>query len=67
MSYSPRHEDEKSAYEAFWKTANPEGSSRLSGDDASAFFKESALDDEILKKIYALTATSHDMDLQQFF
>lgn len=67
MSFSPRHDKEQVAYETFWKEVNPDGKDRISGDDAAAFFRESALDNEILKKIYSLTATTHDMDLQQFF
>jgi hypothetical protein len=67
MAYNPRHDHEKQTFEAYWKHANPEGRDRISGDDAAGFFKEFSLEEDILKRIYNLTATTHDMDLQQFF
>ena len=66
-SYQPISPREQATFFDLWKRANPSGLTRISGENAAKFFRQSLLPDDVLKTIWGLTATTYDMDISQFY
>ena len=68
--YQPITAIERKVYEEFWKLANPEQAPNLNGIRAAAFFRQSMLDDKVLKAVWDLSterSQSGIIVLSQFY
>ncbi len=66
MSYIPTDPHESSHYETLWQIASPSGL-ELSGLQAVNFFKQSAVDINVLKQIWGFSTPVSTMNKTQFY